>query len=148
VTVEVGDVRELARLRPFAWSRYRLDRSGDVVVFRQSVGASSATPVPDAGWSGTERVAFRMHVPSRVLWENATTDVERGNIVAWVQPLSERLAGVPINLEVRMESQSILRTTLMLFVGTIAAAALTFALVIWWVVRRGRRAAAADGVTS
>jgi hypothetical protein len=148
VTVEVGDVRDLARLTPFAWSRYRLDRSGDVVVFRQSVGAPSGQPVPDAGWSGAERVAFRMHVPSRVLWENATTDVERGNIVAWVQPLSERLAGVPINLEVRMESQSILRTTLLLFVGTIAAAALTFAVVIWWVVRRGRRAAAADGVTS
>jgi hypothetical protein len=152
VTLEVADVRQLARLAPFSWSSYRFDREGDVLVFRQFVGPPSTKPssttLSDAGWVGTERVAFRMHVPSRVLFENATTDVERGNIVAWVQPLSERLAGVPLELEVRMESQSILRNTLLLFVGTIAAAALTFFVVIWWVVRRGRRAAAADGVTS
>jgi hypothetical protein len=46
---------------------------------------------------------------------------------------------VPIDLEVRMEPQSILRNTLLLFVATIVAAAATFAVVIWWVVRRGRR---------
>jgi hypothetical protein len=148
VTLEVPDVRELARLAPFAWSSYRFDRNGDALVYRQLVGPPSGKPLADAGWAGTERVAFRMHVPSRVLFENATTDVERGNIVAWVQPLSARLAGVPLELEVRMESQSILRTTLLLFAGTIAAAAVTFAVVIWWVVRRGRHAAAADGVTS
>jgi len=148
VTIEVPDVRQLARLAPFAWSSYRLERSGDVLIYRQFVGSPSGKPLTDSGWVGTERVAFRMHVPSRVLFENATTNVERGNIVAWMQPLSARIAGVPLELEVRMESQSILRTTLLLFVGTIAAAAVTFAVVIWWVVRRGRHAAAADGVTS
>jgi hypothetical protein len=81
-----------------------------------------------------------MHIPSRVVYENATSDVERGNIVVWVQPLAERLAGVPIDLEVQMEAESILRHTLLLFGATIAAAGATFAVVIWWVVRRGRRA--------
>jgi uncharacterized membrane protein len=38
-----------------------------------------------------------------------------------------------------MESQSILRNTLLLFVATIVAAGLTFLVVIWWVARRGRR---------
>ena len=56
-----------------------------------------------------------------------------------IQPLLQRLEGVPIDLEVRMEPQSILRNTLLLFVATIVAAAATFAVVIWWVVRRGRR---------
>jgi len=140
VTLEVADVRQLPRLAPFAWSTYRFTREDDALVFRQAVGAPSGKAVSGTGWLGNERVAFRMHIPSRVLWENATTDVQRGNIVAWVQPLSQRLAGVPINLEVRMEPQSILRTTLLLFVGTIAAAATTFIAVIWGVVRRGRRA--------
>jgi hypothetical protein len=143
MTLEVDDVRLLSRLKPFAWSTYRFDRDGDTLVFRQTVGPPSGRPVSNPGWTGAERVAFRIHVPSRVLYENATTDVERGNIVAWMQPLSQRLAGMPINLEVRMESQSILRNTLLLFVGTIVAAGLTFLVVIWWVVRRGRRSEAA-----
>ena len=36
-----------------------------------------------------------------------------------------------------MDPQSILYTTLWLFGGTFAAVAVTFALVIWWVLRRG-----------
>jgi len=37
-----------------------------------------------------------------------------------------------------MESSSILYSTLILFGLTVVAAALTFGIVIWWVVRRGR----------
>ncbi len=37
-----------------------------------------------------------------------------------------------------MEPESILYTTLLLFGITIVAAAMTFGLVLWWVVRRGR----------
>ena len=85
-------------------------------------------------------MAFRMHIPSRVLFENGTSDVLRGNIVMWVQPLADRLAGRPVDIEVRMESDSILRNTLLMFAATIVAAAATFASVIWWVIRRGRRA--------
>jgi hypothetical protein len=81
-----------------------------------------------------------MQIPSRVLFENATTDVLRGNIVVWVQPLADRLAGRPVDIEVRMESESILRNTLLMFAATIVAAAATFAVVIWSVIRRGRRA--------
>jgi hypothetical protein len=140
VNLRVDDVRALDRLTPFAWSRYRFAREGDALVYRQTVGAPSGRPVANAGWTGKERVAFQMHIPSRVLFENATTDVQRGNIVTWKQTLADRLAGVPIDLEVRMESASILYNTLLLFGGTVVAAAITFAVVIWWVVRRGRRA--------
>jgi hypothetical protein len=140
VTLEIPDVAQLNRVAPFAWSTYRLTRSGDALAFRQTVGRPAAPAFRDRGWTGDELVAFKMHIPSRVVFENATSNVERGNILVWVQSLKDRLAGVPIDLEVQMEPESILRHTLLLFGGTIVAAAATFAAAIWWVVRRGRRA--------
>jgi hypothetical protein len=80
-----------------------------------------------------------MHLPSQIPYHNAPSKrVERGNILEWEQPLAERLRGVPVDVEVRMEPESILYTTLLLFGSTIVAAALVFAVVIWWVWRRGR----------
>ena len=140
VTLLVPDIAQLNRVAPFAWSTYRLTRSGDAIEFHQKVGRPVATSFRDPSWTGKELVAFRMHIPSRVVFENATSSVERGNIVVWVQSLNDRLAGVPIDLEVHMASESILRSTLLLFAATVVAAAATFAAVIWWVVRRGRRA--------
>jgi hypothetical protein len=64
--------------------------------------------------------------------------VQRGNIVEWEQPLVDRLKGTAVQIEVHMEPESILYSTLILFGSTILAALLTFALVIWWVARRGR----------
>jgi hypothetical protein len=43
-----------------------------------------------------------------------------------------------------MQPNSILYSTLLLFGATIVAAALTFAVVIWWVVRRGREGEMAE----
>ena len=53
---------------------------------------------------------------------------------------TDRLAGVPIEIEVRMEQASILIRTLTLFGITVVLAALTFGVVIWWTVRKGRKA--------
>lgn len=144
VSLDVADIRQLPRVAPFAWSRYRLQRQADVVEFSQAVGAAAARPVSGVTWRGDELVAFRVHVPSRIPFHNSREAVQRGNILAWEQPLSDRLAGAPLTLEVHMEPESILYTTLMLFGATVAAAALTFAVIIWWVVRRGRRAELAE----
>ena len=138
VRVDVPDVRQLERLGPFAWSSYTFDRSSEGLTFRQVVGRSAGTPVAGSGWSGRELVAFRLHAPSRILFENATTDVQRGNILAWEQGLSDRLGGAPLELRVDMEPESILQATLLLFASTVVAAAATFALAIWWVRRKGR----------
>jgi hypothetical protein len=142
VRVDIPDVRQLPRLAPFAWSSYRIDRIGDAVVFRQVVGKPAGRDLRETGWTGDEVVAFRMHLPSKVLFENASSNVERGNILAWEQPLRERLSGTPIELRVDMAPESILHATLLLFGSTILAAAATFGIVVWWVVRRGRRATA------
>jgi hypothetical protein len=144
ISVDVPDVHQLKQLAPFAWSSYRLEQKGDVIVFRQVVAGSSRKAVAGVTWTGQELVAFRLHVPSKVLFENASTNVQRGNIVAWEQTLTDRLAGTPIDMQVEMSAESILYATLLLFGCTVAAAAVTFAVVVWWVARRGRAARAAE----
>jgi hypothetical protein len=144
VRVDVADVRQLARLAPFAWSTYRFDRRDDVLEFEQSVGAAAGKDVGDVGWDGTEVVAFKMHLPSEVLFENADGSVQRGNILEWEQPLAARLASEPLHLEAHVATESILQQTLLLFGSTIVAAAIAFGGVLWWVSRRGREADMAE----
>ena len=62
----------------------------------------------------------------------------RGNILAWEQTLSERLAGQPLEMEARMEPTTILYHTLWLFLGSMSAAFTVLALIIWWVVKKGK----------
>ena len=139
VSLDVPDVRQLQRQRMFAWSTYRFDRESDSFVYRQRVGAPASQSSPGTGWTGNEMVVFKMHIPSEIPYHNAPSrQTERGNILRWEQPLAARLNGEPLDVEVRMESSSILYSTLLLFGLTVVAAALTFGIVIWWVVRRGR----------
>jgi hypothetical protein len=141
VRLDVADVRRLPSVAPFAASEYQFSRRGDAFVFSQTVGRVAPASARRSGtWTGDERVVYRMHVPSKVLFENASSDVMRGNILVWEQTLSERLAGTPLDLRVEMETESILATTLLLFGATVAAAGAVFVLVIWGVVRKGRRA--------
>jgi hypothetical protein len=138
VSLDVDDVRQLARIPILSWSQYRLQRAEDVIEYRQQVGSAAGKDVGDVGWTGEEIVAFRMHVPSEILFHNTGRDPERGNILKWQQPLRERLMDAPLDMQVRMEPESILYTTLLLFAATIVAAALAFAIVLWWIARRGR----------
>ena len=137
-------MRSLAQIRPFGWSKYDLRRDSDRIDFIQVVGRSSTRDVGDVGWDGRERIAFRMHVPSEILFHNSAADIRRGNILEWEQPLSARARGEPLELRVQMAPDSILRTTLILFGSTILAAAMTFAAVVWWLARRGRQTDVAE----
>lgn len=141
VSVDVADVRALQRLAPFAWSTYRFAREGDVYEFKQIVGAPAGRSVGDVGWDGSELVAFRMHLPSKIAYNNAPSHrTERGNILEWEQTLADRMHGTPIDIEVQIETQSILARTLLLFGATIVAAFATLAAIIWWIARRGQGA--------
>ena len=53
------------------------------------------------GWDGTELVAFRMHLPSEILFENSPEDVLRGNILEWSQALDARLHSEPLDVRVQ-----------------------------------------------
>jgi len=138
VSLDVPDVRTLARIAPLAWSSYRFAREGESVEYRQVVGPPTGHLVENTGWSGSEVVAFRMHVPSKIEFHNAPSGtVERGNILEWEQTLSDRLSGAPLELRVQMQPQSILAQTLLLFGSMVVAALGALAVVIWWVARRG-----------
>jgi hypothetical protein len=97
----------------------------------------------DVGWTGDELVAFRVHLPSKITFHNSPDEVERGNILVWEQGLRDRLAGAPLHMEARMETQSILYRTLLLFAGTFLAAMAALGIIIWWIGRKGRSMVAA-----
>ena len=116
-------------------------------VYTQQVGKSAMKPgsLQNYGWDGSEIVAFRLHVPSKIEFHNArdlqtneTRSTDRGNILAWEQHLTDRLEGRPVEIKVEMESQSILYQTLWLFFGAFTAAVLVLVLLVWWTMRRGR----------
>ncbi len=142
IRIEVDDVRRLSAAPPFQWSRYEFRREGDEYVYRQTLGAASATHVTGAGWKGNELVAFRLHLPSKITYHTKNGDADnylRGNILLWEQPLAARLAGAPLLLEARMQTQSILYRTILLFGGTFVAVAITFLIVIGLVLRGGKK---------
>jgi hypothetical protein len=149
VRVTVSDIRRLHEAAPFSWSRYGLAQQNGVTVFTQHVGASAFTPgtLQKVGWDGSEIVAFRLHLPSKVRWHNSRSldtneplDVSRGNILGWEQRLTDRLDGKPVDVRVEMENQSILYRTLFLFAGAFLAAVALLVALIWWTVRKGRQA--------
>lgn len=136
--LEVDDLNQLSQAAPFAWSSYELQVGADETSYRQRVGEAAGRNVGDVGWRGQELVAFRLHLPSRVLFHNSPSrTIQRGNIIAWEQPLTERQRGVPIDIEVRMASASILANTLLLFGGMMVLVAMTFVAFIWFIKRRG-----------
>jgi hypothetical protein len=151
VRVEARDITKLSEVGPLSWSRYQLAPRGAHHVFEQTVGASALRPgtLRKVGWTGEELVGFRLHLPSRIVWHNARhpdtnepREVARGNILAWEQHLADRLDGVPLEIKVEMDSQSILHRTLWLFGGAFAAALAVMAFLIWFTMRKGAREAA------
>jgi hypothetical protein len=154
VRLRIPDIRSLPKAAPFSWSNYELRQQGGQTSFRHTLGA----PAHDAatvnvGWTGDEVVAFRLHLPSRIQYQNSRTldtnrprSAARGNILTWEQRLTDRLDGKPIAWEqgvpgvmaVRMDSQSILYRTLYLFAIAFLAAVAVLGLLIWLTTRKGR----------
>jgi hypothetical protein len=135
--INVADIRKLNEAAPFAWSQYRFRDADGLFEYAQSLQGAAGKDVGDVGWEGSEMVAVRVHLPSRVEFHNSPSrTIERGNIIVWEQPLLERQKGTPLELEVRMEPDSILFRTLALFGMMMAAVAITFAAAIWFVKTR------------
>jgi hypothetical protein len=148
VRLRVADVRKLREVAPFSWSTYELAEKDGLMVYRQTVAKSALQPgtLRNFGWSGGELVAFRLHMPSRIVYHNArdiatneTSDVARGNILSWEQHLTDRLDGRPISIEVKMDRQSILYRTLWLFAAAFGAAVLLIGAIIWLTLRMGAK---------
>jgi hypothetical protein len=135
--LDVPDIKRLHEAAPFAWSTYRYVEGQDRFEFSQTMTAAAATDVGNPGWGGDELIAVRVHLPSRVDYHNSPTRrIERGNIIVWEQLLTERVKGVPLTVEARMEKESILFRTLALFGGMAALVVVTFVGFIWFVKTR------------
>jgi len=146
IRIDVDNIRRLAEAPPFNWSTYQFaeerDPSGDIFHYRQTMRAAAGMPPPGVNWNGSELVAVRLHLPSRIEHHNAVQGIERGNILSFEQPLRDRLTGRPLEIDVRMRAQSILYRTLTVFGLALAAAVGLMAGVVVWVRRKGRAAAA------
>ncbi len=137
VRLSVADIRNLGTAAPLAWSQYRYQEKDGLFEYSQVVQASAGKEVGNVGWTGAEMVAFRVHLPSKVEFHNSPSrTIERGNIIIWEQSLSERRQGAPVEIVVRMQPESILFRTLLLFGLMMAAVAVTFAAAIWFVKTR------------
>ena len=140
VRIDVADIRRLGEAAPFAWSTYDLRRTDNQYLYCQGVGAAANRHVSEVSWSGREIVAFRLHLPSKIDYHNAgAANQKRGNILVWEQSMADRLGGVPLVLDARMQTRSILYSALTLFGATCLAVALMFAIVIVTVRRSGSK---------
>ena len=134
--LEVADIRRLGEAAPFAWSTYQY-LEGETFEFAQTMKASAGKEVGSVGWQGDELIAVRLHLPSVVTFHNSPSRrVERGNIVVWEQLLAERVKGAPLEVQARMEKESILFRTLALFGAMAVLVVITFIAVIWFVRSR------------
>jgi len=139
VRLDVADVRRFPGVLPFSGDVFEFGRARSGYRLVERLGPSVNRPVGPVGWDGNELVGFRWHIPSRI--ESSNTRPEnflRGNILVWEQPLTKRLAGAPLTMEVEMQPQSILYSALWLFGVSAISALLVIAVLLWWVIRQGK----------
>src|SRR6478752_7397992 len=67
----VDDVRKLSEAPPFAWSTYRFLEGDGQFEFNQVMRAAAGQSIGNVGWDGTELVALRVHLPSKVTFHNS-----------------------------------------------------------------------------
>jgi hypothetical protein len=135
--LNVPDIKRLGEAAPFAWSSYAYREHDGLFEYAQTMTAAAGRSVPDVGWDGSELIAVRLHLPSKVTFHNSPSKtIERGNIIVWEQLLTERQKGTPLEVVARMETQSILFRTLALFAAMGVLVILTFIGVIWFVKTR------------
>jgi hypothetical protein len=143
--IHLDDVRKASACGALAWSVYTFAKTETSMQYTQDVGAITGAVPAGVNWTGNELVAFKLHLPSRVTFQNVRRlsdgepgELERGNILTWEQRLSDRLKGAPIAMLVRTDAESILYRTVSLFAGAFVAAVIVLILLIWWTIRRGR----------
>ena len=135
--IEVADIRRLGEAAPFAWSAYRYLESDGQFEFSQTIRNAAAANAGNVGWDGSELVAVRLHLPSKVTFHNSPSrTIQRGNIVEWEQSLAERQQGTVLEIQATIENQSILFRTLTLFGAMGVLVILTFIGAIWYVKSR------------
>ncbi len=142
ISADFDDINKLTLSGAFPDLRIALLRAGDQLRLEGVWARPEAGPkVPEA--EGV--MAVRFHLPSKVYsHKNAVEGVERGNIVCWRQEVAAGLGGESLPFGVVMDSRSILRSTLTLFAGALAVAAILLGGGLYLVARQGRKRLAAN----
>ena len=146
IRISTDDVRSLQKCGILSWSTYSFGKDEAGLNYYQLAGAAAAKDPGKVNWDGKELIAFKLHVPSHINYHNVRRldngepgSATRGNILTWEQTLADRRLGKPIDMQARMDAESILYRTLILFGGAFAAALAAIAGIIWITVRRARR---------
>lgn len=143
VSADFADVNALSGTPAFPDLVLSLQKEGDNLrlkgTWSRPLGATQ-TPRETDGV-----MAVRFHIPSKVYsHDNAMDGVERGNIVGWRQDVAQGLAHRSLTpMGGLIDSRSILRSTVALFGMAIAVALALISAGLYWVIRKGRRHAAA-----
>jgi hypothetical protein len=139
VSAEFRDVNRISYTPAFPDLRVGLRREGG----RLMLDGSWQRPIEALPAGEGEReglMAVRFHLPSKVYGHRRAADgVERGNILGWRQEVGPALDGGRLEFGADMDERSILSSTVMLFAGAVALAAVLLALALWAVVRQGRK---------
>ena len=144
VSADFRDLNALSGSPAFKDLRVALVREGERLRLEGQWRSPLSSPAPPPEES-EGLMAVRFHLPSKLYeHKNATDGVERGNIVGWRQDVAAAIRGEPLLFGAVMDQRSILLSTVALFGGAIALAALILSLAVYAVVRRGRRDLARD----
>lgn len=149
IVLEQDDVAKFATCGPVSWASYTFERVNEgeteTIAYTQVVGEPATGEPGPVNWDGRELVGFKLHLPSKILFHNvrrledgAPDSPDRGNILTWEQRLTDRRAGQPIRMEVRMHSQSILNRALWLFAGAFVGAVVLILTIVTVVIRRAK----------
>ena len=147
VSADFRDVNALSQTPAFPDLRIALRNAGSSL----ELDGTWAPVPPREGGAPVGRdglLAVRFHLPSKIYsHKNAFAGVERGNIVAWREDVSAALDGRPLVFGAVLGPQSILWSTVTLFLAAIGAAFLILGGTVYLVARRGRngRAPLTDG---
>ncbi len=146
IRLAVDDVRRFRECGLLSWSSYGFDLEQGVIHYTQTVGAAVGGDPGNVNWDGSELVGFKLHLPSRIVFHNVKRledgtngSPDRGNILTWEQYLADRRQSRPLQMDVRMDSRSILFRAVRLFMGALVGAVALIAISIWIVIRRARR---------
>lgn len=146
LVAEFGDWNDLCNHPAFASRPCRLESKEGMLWLtagRPSLLGKNDGPLPAGALT-----AFRVHFPSPVLYHNAPTGLERGNILRWESGLGqlEPLAGaLPQVIEARFDEESVFSVTVKLLIAAFLLVGFVIVAALVLMRRKGLRQLHASG---
>jgi len=138
ISADFDDVNRLSSTPAFPDLQIGLTREGERMHLDGRWHRPPGLPDPAPGDRGGP-MAVRFHLPSKVYsHQNATSGVERGNIIGWRQWVAQGLSGQPMAFGALIDRRSILLSTVGLFAGAIVLGLSGLGLIVYLTFRKGK----------